>query len=122
MYDITKRLSVSAVWVLSSGSPFTARTGQYIIPNPGYNGVTVVPVYSDRNTLRLSNSHRLDIDFTLKRKPTRKWAGEWHFSLYNAYNRTQPNRVRISVVDGQYKYQQVGLFGIIPSISYNFKF
>ena len=122
MYDITKRLSVSAVWVLSSGSPFTARIGQYIIPNPGYNGVTVVPVHSDRNAHRLSNSHRLDIDFTLKRKPTRKWSGEWHFSVYNAYNRTQPNRVRINVVDGQYKYQQVGLFGIIPSISYNFKF
>ena len=122
MYDITKRLSVSAVWVFSSGSPFTARIGQYVIPNPGYNGVTVVPVYSDRNAYRLSNSHRLDIDFTIKRKPTRKWSGEWHFSVYNAYNRTQPNRVRVSLVDGKYKYQQVGLFGIIPSISYNFKF
>jgi hypothetical protein len=122
MYDITKRLSVSAVWVYSSGSPFTARVGQYIIPNQGYNGITVVPLYSDRNAYRLSNSHRLDIDFTIKRKSNRKWAGEWHFSAYNVYNRTQPSRVRIILVDGQYKYQQVGLFGIIPSISYNFKF
>lgn len=122
MYDISKRLSFSAVWIFSSGSPFTARIGQYIVPNPGYNGVTVVPIYSDRNAYRLSNSHRLDLDFTVKRKPTRKWSGEWHFSLYNAYNRTQPNRVRVKLVDGQYKYQQTGLFGIIPSISYNFKF
>lgn len=122
MYDITKRLSVSAVWVYATGSPFTARVGQYILPNPGYNGVITVPVYSDRNAYRLSDSHRLDIDFCLKRKPTRKWQGEWHFSAYNAYNRTQPSRVRIRLVDGTYKYQQTGLFGIIPSIAYNFKF
>jgi hypothetical protein len=122
MYDLTKRFSVSAVWVLSTGSPFTARIGQYILPNPGYNGVITVPVYSDRNAYRLSTSHRLDIDFCLKRKPKRKWQGEWHFSAYNVYNRTQPSRVRIRLIDGTYKYQQTGLFGIIPSIAYNFKF
>jgi hypothetical protein len=121
MYDITKRLSISAAWVYATGSPFTARLGQYVMPTPGYNGLTIVPIYSDRNAFRLSPSHRLDIDICLKRKPTRKWIGEWHFGVYNLYNRAQPYRVRVRQTNSGLQYQQVGLFGFIPSIAYQVK-
>jgi hypothetical protein len=121
-YDISKRVSVSSAFVYSSGSPFTARIGQFLAPNPSLTGVDFVPIYSARNAYRLSAQHRLDIDFTIKSLPRKHWQGEWHIGAYNVYNRAQPNRVSLVVEpNGSYKYEQRGLFGIIPSIAYNFK-
>jgi hypothetical protein len=122
MYEISKSISISGVWVFSSGNPFTARIGQYIMPNPSNTSVIAIPIYSGKNEYRLSNAHRLDFDLCVKAKQRKNWQGEWHFSAYNLYNRTQPSRLRLKLIDGTYKYQQTGLFGVIPSISYNFKF
>jgi TonB dependent receptor/Carboxypeptidase regulatory-like domain/Secretin and TonB N terminus short domain/TonB-dependent Receptor Plug Domain len=122
LYDISKRIKFSAAWVYSSGSPFTARIGTHVMPNPSNTGVEFVPIYSDKNAYRLASQHRLDIDITILRNPKRKLKGEWHIGAYNAYNRAQPNRVAVKFEDGKYKYEQRGLFGIIPSVAYNFKF
>jgi CarboxypepD_reg-like domain/TonB-dependent Receptor Plug Domain len=122
MYEITKRISIAGVWVYASGNPFTARIGQHIAPNPSYTGVELIPIYGDKNSSRLSSQHRLDIDITFKNKPGKRFASEWHFGAYNVYNRAQPNRVSLTTKNGGYAYEQRGLFGIIPSIAYNFKF
>jgi hypothetical protein len=118
-YDFSKRFSVSTAFVYSGGSPFTARIGQFVVPNPSLTGVDFVPIYSARNEYRLSDQHRLDIDFTFKGIARKHWSGEWHFGAYNAYNRAQPNRVSYNAATGT--YEQRGLFGLIPSIAYNFK-
>lgn len=122
-YEITKRLSVSAVWVYGTGQRFTGRTGQYGMPKPSYSGVDVMPVYTDSNALKFSPSHRLDLNLIWKNKPHKTWQSEWVIGAYNVYNQTQPYKVKVESngADG-YKYSQVGLFGFIPSIAYNFKF
>jgi hypothetical protein len=123
-YDITKRVTISAVWVYATGQRLTARLGNYLMPTPSYDDVSLIPIYSDKNAFQFSPSHRLDINLIVKRKPNKKREGEWNFGAYNVYNRAQPYKVKIVLDDktGQMKYQEEGLFGIMPFIAYNFKF
>ncbi|MGB1040009.1 MAG: TonB-dependent receptor plug domain-containing protein, partial [Flavobacteriales bacterium] len=130
-YKLSKRWTASAVWTYQTGSRFTAQNGQYFMPNPTLTGVDVIPLYTERNAVQMSASHRLDLNFVLKgrehrlfgEKKKKKFTGEWHFGCYNTYNYAQPYRVNIVPTEnGGYKYEQPGLFGFIPSIAYNFKF
>jgi hypothetical protein len=120
-YDLTKRASISANWVYSTGSPVTFPTGRF-----EYAG-KLAPVYSNRNAYRMPDYHRLDVAFNLKSKvrPGRKWHGEWNFSLYNAYSRK--NAWAISFLQDEQDptktyAEKTYLFPIIPSVTYNFYF
>ncbi|MBU2556168.1 MAG: TonB-dependent receptor [Bacteroidetes bacterium] len=120
-YKLSKRIDLGANWVYSTGSAVTFPTGRFTIGN------TIAPVYSDRNAYRLPDYHRLDISITLraKEKPGRKWTGEWNLSVYNAYYRKNPWVINFiadpeqpNVTNAEMTY----LFGIVPAITYNFKF
>ncbi|MBI3233500.1 MAG: TonB-dependent receptor plug domain-containing protein, partial [Bacteroidetes bacterium] len=122
-YEFNKRFSMSAVYVYSSGRPFTPRISQFLMPNPTLTNVDVLPIYTDRNTVRLHAARRLDIDICYKNKPSKKTKLEWHLSIYNFFARTQPQRIVITQdANGNYKYQEKGLFGIIiaPALNFNF--
>ncbi len=123
-YDIIKRISIAAIWVYSNGPRFTAQTGQYVIPDPTLNGLEIVPIYSERNEISLSPSHRLDLNlvFKPKFKPNRKWYGVLNVGAYNVYNQASPFQVQIEPRGNGFQYVQPGLFGILPYFSYNFKF
>ncbi|HEX8545360.1 MAG TPA: TonB-dependent receptor [Cytophagaceae bacterium] len=121
-YDITKRISFSTTWVYLSGSRFTPLVGNYVAPHPSLSGVDVLPIYTERNGIKLSDSHRLDVNLIFKSKPDRKFAGEFHVGAYNIYNRASPYRVNVVPTGIGYKYTQPGLFGFLPFIAYNFKF
>ena len=130
-YKLSKRWAASAVWVYQTGSRFTAQNGQYFMPNPTLTGIDVIPIYTARNEVQMSSSHRLDLNFVLQgrknrlfgNKKKKLWTGEWHIGCYNTYNQAQPFRVNIVPTEnGGYKYEQPGLFGFIPSFAYNFKF
>jgi len=121
-YKVNKRLTLSANAVVSSGTPITYPDGKY-----EYDGF-IVPSYSTRNGNRLPIYHRLDLSATLEGK--RK--GRWIFGVYNAYNRLNPStiyfRQRTIVNDsginntGETEAVKFGYFGIIPSVTYEFKF
>lgn len=120
-YDVSRRFSIGANWVWTTGSPVTFPTGRFKI------GKFIAPVYSDRNAYRLPDYHRLDLSATLrgKDKPGRKWKGEWNLAVYNAYYRKNPWVINfVSDPDnGDITYAEMTyLFGILPAISYNFKF
>lgn len=123
-YDIWRRFGVSVAWVYSSGSPFTPVVAKYLQPFPNYSGIDLLPVYSSKNAHRLNGARRLDIDFVFRGKKRPRWQGEWHLGAYNAGNKTQPNRVVLTLDEttGREKYQEKGLFGFMMSLSYNFKF
>ncbi|MFT7612061.1 MAG: hypothetical protein ACI9J3_001010 [Parvicellaceae bacterium] len=124
-FDISKRITFSAVWVYQTGSRFTAQIGQYFMPNSTLTGLDIIPIYTDRNEVQMSPSHRLDLNLTIhSREKEKKFKSEWSFGCYNLYNQAQPYRVDIvPAAEGiGYQYQQPGLFGFIPSIAYNFKF
>lgn len=120
-HSISQRLSIAANWVFRSGGYTTVPEGSYI-----FNGNRFL-YYSKRNGYQLPSYHRLDLSVTLqgKRNQQRRWQGEWVFSVYNVYNREnvfalyvrQDNRDFSNV-----KASMVYLVGILPTISYNFKF
>lgn len=121
-FDLNPRFTFSTVWVMSSGSRFTAQNGQYFFPNTSFTGIDLIPIYTSRNEVTLAGSHRLDVNFILRNKPEKKFRSEWHFGAYNFYNRASPYQVRVEFDGLNYRYVQPGLFGFIPSLAWNFKF
>ena len=119
-YELSKKWSFGANFIFQTGIPTTYPEGQY-----EYNGV-VVPVYEARNSSRLSSYNRLDLSATWTPKPetTKRWKGEWVFSIYNAYNRKNAASVsfRENTDINENEAVRLSIFGIIPSVTYNFKF
>ncbi len=120
-YNISKRFTVSANWVYATGAPVTFPTGRAEI------GGKIIPIYSDRNQYRYQDYHRLDLSlsFFSKIKPGRKFNWDLNFSVYNAYNRHNTWSINFTQdktnPDVTYA-EKVYLFGIIPSITFNFHF
>ncbi|MBA4144846.1 MAG: hypothetical protein C0523_03700 [Cytophaga sp.] len=122
-YEIAKRWSFSAVFELISGSRFTPVIGRYIIPSPTLAGIQLIPVYAPMNSVKLADTHRLDLGIKFRSKPEKKFQSEWFAGVYNVYNRATPYGITIqSNGDGSYRYEQPGLFGLLPFVSYGFKF
>ena len=121
VYKLNDRWSLSGNFIYASGIPTTYPVGRY-----EYAGL-VIPQFESRNLERLPDYHRLDISATLKGKKKRWKNGghEWVFGFYNLYNRA--NATSIYFVEdednkGQAKAFKSYLFGITPSVTYNFKF
>ena len=94
--------------------------GQYT-----YLGITV-PSYGTRNANNLPLYHHLDISATLtpKHNEKKKWKGEWVFSIYNVYARKNAASIsfRQNQDTGLNEAMKLSIFGIVPAVSYNFKF
>ena len=90
-----------------------------------YEGVSIAS-YSDRNSDRLPAYHRLDLSVNYKpnKNPNAKLKGEWVLGLYNAYNRKNAASVSFgqNLETGANEATRTAIFGIVPSITYNFKF
>jgi hypothetical protein len=119
-YTLTDKWSFGAIFALQSGQPVTYPNGQY-----SYGGL-IVPSYGARNEDRLPAYHHLDVSATYSPKPEKKkgWQGEWVFSIYNLYNRMNSASVtfRQNEDTGANEAVRLSIFGIIPSVTYNFKF
>ncbi|GAB1343082.1 TonB-dependent receptor [Gemmatimonas sp.] len=125
-FDKTHNLSLVGSWqwkpkwragstfVLASGLPATLPRARYWVD--GF----LVAEYGDRNSSRLPLYHRLDLNLTRQYR-----RGELQFGLINAYNRFNAQSIRVQqrndnplVADAI----QTSIFGIIPSLSYAFRF
>ncbi|MDE5422003.1 TonB-dependent receptor [Ancylomarina sp. DW003] len=120
-YELSKRTTLSANFTYSTGAPIT-----YPVARAEYQG-SLIKIYSGRNKYRMPDNHRLDLALTLKgkKKPGRKWEGEWNFSLYNAYGRKNPWYVSFKQDEDNpkvMKAEKTYLFTFVPSVTYNFKF
>lgn len=120
MYAYNTKWSFAAMFALQSGQPVTFPNGQY-----EYGGINI-PSYGPRNEDRLPAYHHLDISATYSPKPEKKkgWQGEWVFSIYNLYNRQNAASIsfRQNEDTGSNEAVRLSIFGIIPSVTYNFKF
>lgn len=123
-YAFAKRWAVSSVFEYISGARFTPVIGQYAITSPSLTGVDLVPVYAPINSVRLADAHRLDFGVKFKSKPAKFIQWQIFAGVYNAYNRANPVGMLVAVDEatGQLKYQQPGLFGLLPFVSYGIKF
>ena len=119
-YKLNKKWNFGANFVLQTGQPVTYPNGQYT-----YLGITV-PSYGTRNANNLPLYHHLDISATLtpKHNEKKKWKGEWVFSIYNVYGRKNAASIsfRQNQDTGNNEAIKLSIFGMVPSVSYNFKF
>ncbi len=119
-YLLNEKWSFGANFALQSGQPVTYPNGQY-----QYLGITI-PSYGLRNENRLPTYHHLDISATLtpRKNDNRNWKGEWVFSIYNLYNRKNAAAInfRQNSETGNNEAVKTSIFGMVPAVSYNFKF
>jgi S-methylmethionine-dependent homocysteine/selenocysteine methylase len=119
-YKLNQKWSFGSIFTYQTGQPVTFPTAQY-----QYQGINV-PVYSDRNQDNLPAYHRIDVSATLNptKNKGRKWQGEWVFSVYNLYGRQNAASInfRQNQDSGLNEAVRLSIFGIVPSVTYNFKF
>jgi len=121
-YELSTRWKFNSNFLLQTGQPTNYPVGQY-----EFQGLNV-PIYNDnlRNTDRLPTYHRLDLSATLT--PTKNnykdIQAEWVFGIYNIYNRKNAASIAFSrnTETSTNEAIKTSIFGIVPSITYNFKF
>lgn len=138
-FDRRHDLSVVVDWKLNAqwhfGAAFVYATGNSLtlpVQRFIFEG-RITDIYGERNGFRMVPYHRVDISATLtpKAKPNqdkKSMHSTWTFGFYNIYNRLNPYFIYFSnegnLSDGSLDLQanQVSLFPIIPSITWNFNF
>ena len=119
MYDLNKKLKISATWVYYTGNAVTFPSGKYEIDG------RIIGYYTERNGYRMPDYHRLDAGLVWQLKKTEKVESSWYFSIYNAYARENAYFIDFrekAEVPGSTEAVQVSLFRAVPSVSYRFRF
>ncbi|MBR9922066.1 MAG: TonB-dependent receptor [Bacteroidetes bacterium] len=135
MYEITPRLTATASWVFGSGDLYWLPERRFVFQDVyGEQAEILVPLFGDRNNIRLAPYHRLDLGLVWKFLP--RWGeSDLTLSVVNAYDRRnafflyiepqfadgEGNGTGIEVPD-RLAVKQVSLFPILPALTWNFKF
>ncbi|HLV51623.1 MAG TPA: hypothetical protein VKY44_06670, partial [Flavobacterium sp.] len=121
-YELSEKWSFGASFILQSGRPVTYPDGKYQFLD------FQIPDYNKRNNYSLPMFHHLDLSATYvpTKNKNRKWQSEWVFSVYNVYNRKNAASISFKSTEGSEnrmtETSKLSIFGIVPSITYNFKF
>lgn len=136
IYQIAKRISVSATWVYATGNAVTFPRNRAEL-----EGI-IIPSYSSRNQDRMPAYHRMDLacNIDFKQKEGARFGHGLNISVYNVYNRKNAFSLefrKVSELEDNVKEKmtpeeladpdrivalKVYLFPIIPSVTYNFNF
>jgi hypothetical protein len=113
-HPLSRKWTVGGTFVFSTGLPATYPVSRY-----QYNGQVVVE-YGPRNSARLPSYHRLDLTFTRT-----SGRSQWQFGVFNLYNRFNAQSISFQQSESnplQVEAVQTSIFGIVPSVSYSFRF
>ena len=143
IYELNKRITLSAVWVYGTGNALTIPSGRYDTyrasntlvygGNPGIvqsffqNPRTTDDYGTQKNSFRAEAYHRFDfgIQFHKQKKHHER---TWEISFYNLYNRRNPFFYRLESIaatasePARTALFRYSVFPIVPAFSYNFKF
>ncbi len=119
-YELNKKWSFNMNFVFQTGQPTNFPIGQF-----EFQGLTI-PYFGLRNKERLPAYHRIDVSAKLipRKNSRKKVKGEWIFSIYNLYNRRNAASInfRRNQDTGANEAIRTSIFGIVPAVTYNFKF
>ena len=131
LWNISKRWQITATWVYTSGYVAWLPSGRFSFQDiPGGQLAPLVPIYGDRNTYRYPAYMRADLGIIWKWKG-RYTENDLTLSFYNATDRRNPyfiyidfESVETPLGDAPTRIfaNQVSLFPILPSLTWNFKF
>lgn len=136
-YDLNDRWTFGATFVYATGQAVTLPVNRYWIEGQ------LVSEFVDRNGYRMAPYHRADVSATVKARPektivdrktgesitkVKKIKSSWTFGIYNVYNRANPYFIFFgsegNPANGNFQVtaNQVSLFSILPSVTWNFEF
>jgi len=121
-YKISETLRFASDFLFKSGGTITIPKGFFAYENIVFN------YYTERNGYRLPPYHRLDVSLVYKgkRNKARKWKSEWIFGIHNVYNHKNVFSLYFDIEDinnyNDINATKLYIPGIIPFITYNFKF
>ncbi|WP_316831380.1 TonB-dependent receptor [Pedobacter aquatilis] len=119
IYNMNRRWTFSSSFIYSTGNAVTFPAGKYSI------GGQTAYYYTERNGGRMPYNMRLDISATLESKRTGKYQSSWNFGIYNVLGRKNPYSIEFKTDPTNTNRtiaEQTSLFGLIPSVTWNFKF
>ena len=119
MYPLSKRWDVAGDFMIATGNAVTFPQAKYQLVDQTFF------YYGKRNDYRMPVYHRMDLNFTLKCRPRKRYQASWSFGLYNVYGRENAYLIHFEEDDkqpGKTVAKQTSLFRWVPSVTYNFKF
>lgn len=120
LYQLSEKWNLGANFVYYTGNAITFPSGKYEV-----DGRTIF-YYTERNEYRMPDYHRLDLSATYDPiKTNKRFKSSWSFGLYNVYNRKNAYIIDFRENDDNANITEaykIALFGIIPSVTWNFKF
>lgn len=138
-YQINERVNIGGVFVYATGNSLSLPERRWVSAEEN----RIITVWSKRNAFRLDAYHRADISITIDAKPykevknietnnlvrkKKKVISSWNISVYNVYNRANPYFIFFDATGDpsqgsvDFNANQVSLFPILPSVTWNFKF
>ena len=138
-YQINERVNIGGVFVYATGNSLSLPERRWVSAEEN----RIITVWSKRNAFRLDAYHRADISITIDAKPykelknietnnlvrkKKKIISSWNISVYNVYNRANPYFIFFDATGDpsqgsvDFNANQVSLFPILPSVTWNFKF
>ena len=119
-YRLNDSWSFGTNLVFQTGRPVTYPNGQY-----QYEDLSIAS-YAERNSDRLPAYHRMDVsvNYVPKKYRNKRFKGEWVLSVYNLYSRRNAAAISFgqNLETGANEATRTAIFGIVPSLTYNFKF
>jgi len=117
-YNPNQRHTVTMNFNYGSGRPATPPLGNYETERG-----LIVPIYSERNQVRIPAYHRLDLAYTIGRsyKKTNKFKTSWTISIYNVYGRE--NAFSVFYTQAAFQRPQANKLAILgsafPALTFN---
>ena len=129
-HRFNKKWGVDATWSFATGGTTTVPKRLVAVQIP--DGYIYDAQYVDhRNNFRIPPSHRLNVGFNYHRE-RRHGESVWNFSIYNVYNRMNPNFVftdygadydeKGNYIGTSLKMEKITILPILPSISWTRNF
>ena len=127
-HKFNEKFDLSATWTFASGGATTLPERAIVVTNP--NGeLFLEELVPSRNNYRLPAFHTLNLSFNFHRKH-RRGESVWNLSVYNAYNRMNPDFVvrdsdsymKSTEYYMKSKLVKVTLLPIFPSVGYTRSF
>ncbi len=120
-FNPNQRHTLSFNFNYSTGRPTTPPIGNFETSTG-----LVVPIYSERNEVRIPDYHRLDVAYTIGQgyKKNAKFKTSVTFSIYNLYGRK--NAFSVFFTQGAFNRAQANRLAVLgsafPSVTFNFEF
>lgn len=117
-YQPNQRHTFTMNFTYSTGRPTTPPFGNYTTETGA-----VIPIYANRNQIRIPDYHRLDIAYTIGQgyKKDKKFKTSWTISVYNVYGRQ--NAFSVFFTQGAFLQAQANKLAILgsafPALTFN---